>query len=188
MTASLPAAVREAGNPVEVWFQDEARVGQQGTLTRLWARRGSRPPAPKDRRYAWAYLFGAVCPARRVGAGLVLPHANADAMTLHLDEVGRAVVPGAHAVVVLDGAGWHKLGGKLRVPDNVSLLPLPPYSPELNPVENVWQFLRQNQLSNRVLEGYDAIVDACCAACNALIAAPKRIASIATRTWAAVNA
>lgn len=188
MTASLPAAVREAGNPVEVWFQDEARVGQQGTLTRLWARRGSRPPAPKDRRYAWAYLFGAVCPARRVGAGLVLPHANADAMTLHLDEVGRAVVPGAHAVVVLDGAGWHKLGGKLRVPDNVSLLPLPPYSPELNPVENVWQFLRQNQLSNRVVDGYDAIVDACCAACNALIAAPKRIASIATRTWAAVNA
>jgi transposase len=97
-------------------------------------------------------------------------------------------VPGAHAVVVLDGAGWHKLGGKLRVPDNVSLLPLPPYSPELNPVENVWQFLRQNQLSNRVVDGYDAIVDACCAACNALIAAPERIASIATRTWAAVNA
>ena len=188
MTAALTAAVREPGTPVEVWFQDEARVGQQGTLTRLWARRGSRPPAPKDRRYAWAYLFGAICPARRIGAGLVLLHANADAMTLHLEEIGRAVAPGAHAVVVLDGAGWHKLGGRLRVPDNISVLPLPPYSPELNPVENVWQFLRQNQLSNRVFDGYDAIVDACCHAWNALMATPERIASITTRTRAAVNA
>ena len=81
-------------------------------------------------------------------------------MALHLAEIGRQVAPGAHAVVTLDGAGWHQTGGKLRVPDNISLLPLPPYSPELNPVENVWQFLRQNQLSNRVFETYDAIVDA----------------------------
>lgn len=186
MTAALPAAA--AGRAVEVWFQDEARVGQQGTLTRLWARRGSRPPAPRDRRYAWAYLFGAVCPARGVGAGLVLPFANAKAMTLHLAEISKQVAPGAHAIVVLDGAGWHRQGGELRVPDNISLLPLPPYAPELNPQENVWQFLRQNQLSNRVFDGYDAIVDACCLAWNALMAAPDRIASIATRSWASVNA
>ena len=82
-------------------------------------------------------------------------------MTLHLAEISQLVAPGAHAVVTLDGACWHQTGGKLRVPDNVSLLPLPPYSPKLNPVENVWQFLRQNQLSNRIFEGYDAIVDAC---------------------------
>jgi transposase len=73
----------------------------------------------------------------------VLPLANGPAMTLHLAEISRQVAPGAHAVVTLDGAGWHQTGGKLRVPDNISLLPLPPYSPELNPVENVWQFLRQ---------------------------------------------
>ncbi|SFL15686.1 transposase, partial [Falsiroseomonas stagni] len=91
------------------------------------------------------------------------------------------------AVITLDGAGWHQTGGKLQVPENISLLPLPPYSPELNPVENVWQFLRQNQLSNRVYETYDAIVDACCDAWNALINDPSRITSIATRDYAQVN-
>jgi hypothetical protein len=185
VAAALPERAR--GGPVEVWWQDEARVGQQGTLTRLWARRGSRPPAPRGRRHAWAWLFGAVCPARRVGAGLVLPEVNLGATALHLAEIGRRVAPGAHAVVVLDGAGWHQRGGGLRVPGNVSLLPLPPYAPELDPVETVWQFLRQDHLSNRVYDGYDAIVDACCDAWNALMAAPERIASIATRPWAQVN-
>lgn len=108
-------------------------------------------------------------------------------MSLHLEEISRHVAPGAHAVITLDGAGWHQTGGKLQVPENISLLPLPPYSPELNPVENVWQFLRQNQLSNRVYETYDAIVDACCDAWNALINDPRRITSIATRDYAQVN-
>src|SRR5206468_5642476 len=108
-----------------------------------------RPRAPRDRRYAWAYLFGAVCPERAVGAALVLPYADTAATGLHLAEIGRHVTPGAHAVVVLDGAGWHG-GGDLAVPENLSLLPLPRYSPELNPVENVWEYLRQNKLSHRV--------------------------------------
>jgi transposase len=133
-------------------------------LTRIWAERGSRPRAPRDQRYNWAYLFGAVCPARGAGAALVLPHANTDAMNLHLVEISRRVTPGAHAVVTLDGAGWHQTGGRLRLPENVSLLKLPPYSPELNPTENIWQFLRQNKLSNRVFNSYDDIVDACCIA------------------------
>ena len=91
-----------------------------------------------------------MCADRGVGAALVPPHANADAMSLHWAEIGRQVAAGAHAVVVLDGAGWHQTGGRLRVPGNISLLRPPPYSPELNPQENVWQYLRQNQLSNRV--------------------------------------
>ncbi len=134
MREALPERAR--GKPIEVWFQDEARVGQQGTLARIWARRGSRPRAPRDRRYAWAYLFGAVCPERAVGAGLVLPYADTEAMGLHLAEISREVTPGAHAVVVLDGAGWHDTPA-LRTPENLTLLPLPRYSPELNPVENV---------------------------------------------------
>ena len=105
-------------------------------------------------------------------------------MNLHLAEVSRCVAPGAHAVVTLDGAGWHQIGGALRVPDNISLLPLPRYSPELNPVENIWQFLRQNHLANRVYETYEAIVDACCEAWNVLAAAPESITSIASRSWA----
>ena len=97
----------------------------------MWARRGTRPRAPRDRRHAWAYLFGAVCPERAVGAALVLPYADAAATGLHLAEIGRHVTPGAHGVVVLDGAGWHA-AGDLAVPGNLTLLPLPRYSPELN--------------------------------------------------------
>ena len=108
-----------------------------------------------------------------MGAALVLPHANAEAMSLHLAEISRHVAAGAHAVVVRDGAGWHQTGGRLQVPGNISLLRLPPYSPELNPQENVWQYLWQNQLSNRVFADYDAIVEACCTAWNALMAMPR---------------
>lgn len=105
-------------------------------------------------------------------------------MSLHLAEISRTIAPGAHAVVVLDGAGWH--GARdLEVPDNLSLLPLPPYSPELNPVEMIWQFLRQNFLANSVFENYDHILDACCAAWNAL--QPDQITSITERDWATVS-
>ena len=97
------------------------------------------------------------------------------------------MAPGAHAVLTIDGAGWHQIGGRLRVPSNVTLLHLPPYSPELNPVKAVWAYLRSNKLSNRVFASYDAIVDACCDAWNWLIAQPERITTIGTRTWAQVS-
>jgi hypothetical protein len=182
VAAAIPEHAR--GQPIELWWQDEARIGQQGSLTYIWADKGSRPRAPRDQRYDWAYLFGAVCPARGVGAALVLPFVNTEAMNLHLAEISTQIASGAHAVITLDGAGWHQTGGKLKLPDNISLLPLPPYSPELNPVENVWQFLRQNHLANRVFDTYTDIVDACCDAWNALMAAPDTIRSIATRQWA----
>jgi hypothetical protein len=159
----------------------------------VWARRGTRPGAPRDRRHAWAYLFGAVCPERAVAAGLVLPYADAGAMGLHLAEISHRVASGAHGVVVLDRAGWHAAGwhaagwhaaGDLAVPDNLTLLPLPSHSPELNPVENVWEYLRQNQLSLRVWPDYDAIVETCCQAWDALVAMPDRLASITRREWA----
>ena len=181
MQEALPEPA--AGKVIEIWFQDEARVGQQGTLTRIWARRGTRPRAPRDQRYAWAYLFGAVCPERAIGAGLVLPYVNAAAMSLHLQEISRHVASGAHAVLVLDGAGWHGAAA-LEIPANVTLLPLPPKSPELNPVENVWEYLRQNQLSLRVWPDYAAIVATCCQTWNALMAMPDRLASITRRNWA----
>ena len=113
----------------------------------------------------------------------MLPFVNAEAMNLHVQEISRHVAPGAHAVLVLDGAGWHGAAA-LAIPDNVSLLPLPSYSPELNPVENVWEYLRQNQLSLRVWAGYEAIVETCCQAWNALMAMPDRLASITRREWA----
>ena len=108
-------------------------------------------------------------------------------MNLHLQEISRQVAQGAHAVIVLDGAGWHQTGGRLRIPDNISLLHLPPYSPELNPQENVWQYLRQNQLANRVYDNYEDIVQACCKAWNDLMASPEQIQSIGNRAYAQVN-
>jgi hypothetical protein len=181
MTAALPPEA--AGKPVEVWFADEARVGQQGTLTRVWAQRGSRPRAPRDRRYEWAYLFGAICPERRAGAAIIMPEVNVEAMNEHLAEISRRVSAGAIALLVLDGAGWHS-SPRLQVPDNIVLLPLPPYSPELNPMENVWEFMRGNWLSHRVWDTYEAILDACQHAWNKLMKSPERIASLATRSWA----
>src|SRR3954469_24952150 len=125
-------AQARGGKPVEIWFCDEARVGQKNTITRRWARRGTRPSAPKDQRTASAYIFGAICPARGTGAGLVMPRCSTEAMTLHLAETAKAVAPGAHAVLLLDQAGWHTTR-KLVVPVNITLLPLPARSPELNP-------------------------------------------------------
>jgi transposase len=174
------------GTPVEIWFQDEMRVGQKNGLVYQWAKRGSRPRQPKDQRYANAYLFGAVCPARDTGAALVLPCANSDAMQKHLHEIGRTVANGAHAILLLDKAGWHTTG-KLKPPANITLLHLPPASPELNPAENVWQYLRQTWISNRIFESYDAVCDCLCESWNKLLAEHGRIASIASRDWAVIG-
>jgi hypothetical protein len=113
-----------------------------------------------------------------------MPYANTEAMNLHLIEISKTVEAGAHAVVIIDGAGWHT-SGEVVVPANISLLPLPPYSPELNAQENIWEFLRGDYLSDCVFETYQDIVDACCSAWNALVAETGRIASIATREWLA---
>jgi hypothetical protein len=101
------AAKEACGKKIELWFQDEARVGQKNKITRRWAKRGTRPSAPHDQRTASAYIFGAICPADGKGAGLVLPSCNSEAMALHLEEISLAVAPGAHALVLLDQAGWH---------------------------------------------------------------------------------
>ena len=116
---------------------------------RLWARKGTRPRQPQDQRYQSLYLFGAICPARGTGAARALPWANTHAMQAHLREVSHQVAPGAHAVRQLDRAGWHTTA-ELKIPKNITLLFLPSRAPELNPVENLWQFLRQTYLSNRV--------------------------------------
>jgi len=155
-------------------------------LTRVWARRGSRPRGPRDRRYKWAYIFGAVCPARAATAALVLPKANTDGLSLHLAEIAGQVASGAHAILVLDGAGWHT-ADDLDVPDNLTLLHLPPYAPELNPVENVWQYLRQNKLAITVFDSYADIVDKCCQAWNFFAHDFSAVASITSRPWAQVS-
>jgi hypothetical protein len=114
-------------------------------------------------------LFGALCPARGVGAAIIMPAVNSEAMSEHLKEISTQVAAGAHAILLCDGAGWHQHGDRLAVPDNITLLPIPPYTPELNPMENVWDYLRGNKLSHNVWDTYDAIVQACAAAWRFLI-------------------
>ena len=100
-------------------------------------------------------------------------------MNLHLVEIAAAVTPGSHAVLMIDQAGWH-MSTRLVVPHNITILPLPPRSPELNPVENIWQFMRDNWLSNRIFKSYEDLVDHCCYAwnsdrCVALVQQPDTI-------------
>lgn len=148
----------------------------------MWAETASRPRAARDERYQSLYIFGAICPNDDKGAALVMPCVNTHAMQAHLDTIGREVAPDAHAVVVLDQAGWH-VSDRLRPPPNLTLLPLPPRSPELNPQENVWAHLRRLKLANRTFETIDALMDACCDAWNDLADDPGRIRSIGSFPW-----
>ncbi|GLS19635.1 transposase [Labrys miyagiensis] len=141
----------------------------------------------RDNRHTNAYIFGAICPDRAVGAALLMPYANADAMNRHLEVISAEIAPGAHAILICDGAGWHQQGGRLVIPENITLIPLPPYCPELNPMENVWAYLRQNKLCATVWNTYNQILDACQSAWLFLINDPRRIRSIGTRQWAQVN-
>jgi transposase len=118
-----------------------------------------------------------------MSAALILPHANTEAMNLHLGEISTKVTAGAHAVVILDQAGWHT-ANDLDLPDNIPLLFLPPHSPELNPIENLFQFLRHNFLNARVYDTYEDIVDACCWTWNSLLKIKGKLKSITTRSWA----
>ena len=113
----------------------------------------------------------------------MLVWANTEMMQMHLHEISRQVASKAHGVVLMDRAGWHTTA-KLNVPKNLTIILLPSRSPELNPVENIWQYLRANWLSNRIFETYDAILDAGCEAWNKLLNQPDTIRSIGMRKWA----
>ena len=157
-------------------------MGQKNRITRRWAKRGSRPPAPSDQRTASTYIFDAICPALGKAVGLILPWCNTEAMNLHLAAISAKVELGKHAVLLLDQAGWH-MTPKLVVPANISLILLPPKCPELNSQEGIWQFIRQNCLSNRIFASYKNLVDHCSDAWNKLVQQPWTVMSIGLRNW-----
>jgi transposase len=138
---------------------DEARFGQQGTTTDVWARTGSRPRAVRQTRYEWVYLYAAVEPSTGESAALLAPNVDTGTMDAFLRILDTERKPGEHFVLVMDQAGWHK-SRRLKLPDGITVLLLPPYSPELNPVENLWHYLRSHYLSNRSYDDYDALLDA----------------------------
>jgi transposase len=171
---------------VEIWFQDEARVGQQGTITRMWAEKGTRPRALRQLQYEYAYIFGATCPERDHAVALVAPDIGTDVMIAHLKEISKSIPTGKTAVLILDRASWHTTS-KLNIFPNIKLLRLPPASPELNPVEQLWQQIRDNSLANRIYKDYDDIETACCDAWNAYVNRKGAINSLCSREWANFN-
>ena len=152
-------------------------------MTRTWARKGTRSRVIRQQQFEYAYLLGAVCPLQDKAVALVLPTVNKESMLLHLKEISANVPEGRHAVVVFDRAAWHT-SKIIQVFNNLSLLPLPTASPELNPVEQIGQQLRDNWLANRCYDSYEDIVDACCHAWNWFVDLPNRVKQLCSRDWA----
>jgi transposase len=170
-------AEQHPGDVIQVWHQDEARFGQQGTLTRVWARRGSRPRRRRQNGRESLYVLTSTCAASGAAFGLVMPELNTAVVNQFLEEFSRQLAPGARAVLLWDNAPYH-VSGDLVVPANVSLIGLLPYSPELNPVENLWHYLRAHHWSNRVYADYEALLEAATEAWRQVCLDPAKIRSI----------
>jgi transposase len=136
----------------------------------------------RQQQYKYKIIFGAICASTGQSAGLILSHSDTEGMNLHLQELSYHVQKGKHAVVILDRASWHT-SVKLSIPNNITLLPLPSVSPELNPVEQVWAYLRCHYLSNRVFKDIDDIEISCCESWNAFASQVDVIKSIGSRKW-----
>lgn len=164
---TIQEALAPHGGRVRVFFMDEARFGQQGTLTRIWAQTGTRPAAVKQTKYEWVYLYAAVEPATGDSVALLAPYVNTETFNVFLRMASEKLAPDEHAVMIMDRAGWH-MARDVKVPSNITILFLPPYSPELNPIENLWHYIKSHYLSNRAYEGYDHLLQAGCDAWCAL--------------------
>jgi transposase len=171
---------------VLIYYQDEARFGQHGTLTRIWAKVGSRPRAIRQTQYDYLYLFTAVCPETGEASGLITASINIDSMNAFLKQLSNELPKEVHAAVVLDRAGWHT-SPKLKVPDNVSLIYLPPKSPELNPTENLWHYLRSHYWSNRLYKTWEDLKTAATTAWRAVCLVSSLIQSICADTAVRAN-
>jgi transposase len=167
---------------IRVFFQDEARIGQKGRTCHVWWRRGQRPRGLADKRFTFAYIFACVEAGTDNAFALVLPWANTDAMQLFLDRFAETIGEDEHVVMFLDRAGWHG-SADLLVPQSITLVALPPYAPELNPVERVWLYLKERFLSHRLHADYEAIAGAASKAWNRLIAEAGRLKSLVTYPW-----
>lgn len=149
-------------------------------LTNVWAEKGSRPSAVKQTQYEWIYVFGAVNPANGKSSALLAPTVNTDYMNHHLRFISEQAGQDVHVVLVLDQAGWH-IAKALQVPENITLLHLPPYSPELNPIERLWAYIKSHYLSNRVYKDYEELFDVTKNAWNKI--SPDRFRSICNASW-----
>ena len=181
LTNLLPKEVDH--DKVEIWSEDESRVGQQGSLTRIWAKKGTRPRKVKQRQFISTYIYGAACHQNGQSYGMILPYANTDAMNIFLSGfLSKEVGSGRHVALIIDNAGWHSAAG-LIVPSNITLVPLPPYAPELNAMEQVWEWMKSHFLYNQSYSDYEDIVDNLAYAWNQVSGNAALVKSIIHREW-----
>lgn len=151
-------AAKHKGKEIEVWYQDEARFGQKGIVTRVWTIQGERPTLPRQNGFKSSYLIGAVCPKTGKKHALLFDGLDFRDMNEFLADFSKTLEKNVHVVMIIDGAAWHR-SEELIIPKNISLLNLPPYSPELNPIEQIWGYLKSNFLSGRIFNGLEDIFD-----------------------------
>jgi transposase len=176
----LPKEVER--DKVDIWSQDETRIGQQGSLTRIWAKCGTRPRKVKQQQFISTYIYGAACHYSGKSFALVLPYTNTCVMSQFLAELSLTIENDRHIALLIDNAGWHK-AKELSVPCNITLIPLPPYAPELNAMEQIWQWIKNHYLSNQCYASYEDIVTNACYAWNQLSENVNLIKSIMYRDW-----
>lgn len=169
------------GKPIKVMFQDEARFGRIADVRRCWAPKPMRPLCQGMLTHEYTYVFGAVDVCTGALDSLILPHVNTECMQLFLNEVSSRHCD-ERIVLVIDGAGWHR-SHALQTPTNIYLLTLPPYAPELNPIEHVWDELREKFFHNRVFKSLDALEDHLALALKTFEEDPDRLESIVSWPW-----
>ena len=182
MSTSIPKEAKI--EDVEVWFQDEARVGQQGSISRTWYLKGKRPRLVKQQQFLSAYIYGAVCPAKNKSSAIFASEVSTEIMQIHLDYLSKEVE--GHAVVIMDRAGWH-CAKDLKIPQNMTIVYLPPYSPELNGAENCWQVMKSKSLKNRIFKTTTEIIDTCIEVWNNFVETEGQIRKTCYRKWADIN-
>lgn len=166
---------------MRVMFQDEARFGRISSPKACWAPLPLRPSVARQIVREYIYIFGAVSPHDGQHDSLVLPWANTEAMSLFLEELSRRY-PDEYILMFMDQAGWHK-GKSLRIPSNIELAFLPPYSPELNPQEQIWDELREKYFGNKLFTSLQAVIDAAVQGLQHLESSPLTVTRLTKRTW-----
>lgn len=166
----------------DIWYQDESRIGQQNTTTKMWAIKGTRPEAIKQQQFESAHIYGAICATNGKTEALISPILSKEVMRDHLKLISQATDKGRHAVVIMDGASWHIESMDAEF-ENLSIIKLPPYSPQLNPIEQVWRWLRQHHLANRCFSGYEDIVNSISYSWNDFRSNKERVKSISNMPW-----
>lgn len=173
---------QQPNKQLRIYFQDEARFGQQGTTTNVWAPRGSRPQVVRQTEYQYLWVLGTVCPQNGHAEGLLSPRLNTAVVNVFLKQFSASLPLSEHAVMIWDGAGFHR-SGALRVPANITLIQLPPYSPELNPIENLWHYLKSHHWSNRAYPNYQALEEASLEAWKASVLDPELMKTVCAAPW-----